>query len=88
MSNATQSPSGPNAFGPYETPRELAQGKRKALVSMLVTVAAVVLAVVASRTVADGRLVLVYLVAGGLHLAAGVTASVRWSRTPDFDTVG
>lgn len=75
----------PNAFGPYPTPAELARGKRKAVVSLLVALGAVVLSVVASRTVADERLVVVYLLAGALHLAASVSASVRWSRTPDFD---
>jgi len=77
----------PNAFGPYGSPGELARGKRKALVSLAVTVAAVLLSVVASRTVDDPRLVAVYLVAGAMHLAACVSASVRWSRTPDFETV-
>ena len=77
----------PNAFGPYDSPSELARGKRKALVSLAVTVAAVLLSVVASRTVDDARLVAVYLVAGAMHLAACVSASVRWSRTPDFETV-
>lgn len=75
----------PNAFGPYSTPEELAKGKRKALISLLVAVGSVLLSVVASRTVSDGRLVTVYLLAGGLHFAAAVSASVRWSRTPDFD---
>ncbi|HEX2895253.1 MAG TPA: hypothetical protein VHO29_14740 [Marmoricola sp.] len=74
-----------NTFGPYSTPEELAKGKRKAIVSLLVAVGAVLLSVVASRTVSDGRLVAVYLLAGGLHFAAAISASVRWSRTPDFD---
>jgi hypothetical protein len=78
----------PNTFGPYSTPAELAKGKRKAIVSLLVAVGAVLLSVVASRTVDDPRLVVVYLLAGGLHFAAAVSASVRWSRTPDFDAVG
>jgi hypothetical protein len=76
----------PNAFGPYPTPTDLAKGKRKAVVSLLVALGAVVLSVVASRTVSDERLVVVYLAAGALHFAASVSASVRWSRTPDFDT--
>ena len=75
----------PTAFGPYLTPAELAKGKRKALVSLVVAVAAVVLSVVASRTVSDERLVVVYLLAGALHFGASVAASVRWSRTPDFE---
>lgn len=74
-------------FGPYPTPAELAKGKRKAIVSLVVAVAAALLSVLASRTVDDGRLVVVYLVAGGLHFAACIAASVRWSRTPDFDAV-
>jgi hypothetical protein len=78
----------PNAFGPYSTPTELAKGKRKVVVSLLVAVGAVLLSVVASRTVDDGRLVVVYLLAGGLHFAAALSASVRWSRTPDFDALG
>ena len=77
----------PNAFGPYATPSELAKGQRKVVISLLVAVGAVLLSVVASRTVDDGRLVLVYLVAGGLHFAAALSASVRWSRTPDFDAL-
>lgn len=76
----------PNPFAPYPTPHELARGKRKALVSLVVAVVAIALSVVASRTVADGRLVTVYLLAGGLHFAACLAAAVRWSRTPDFDT--
>jgi hypothetical protein len=77
----------PHAFGPYSTPAELARGKRKAIVSLLVAVGAVLLSVLASRTVSDGRLVVVYLAAAALHFAASVSASVRWSRTPDFDAV-
>lgn len=76
----------PNAFGPYSTPAELAKGKRKAVLSLLVAIGAVVLSVVASRTVTDERLVVVYLLAGALHFAAAIGASVRWSRTPDFPT--
>ena len=74
----------PNTFGPYPTPAELAKGKRKVVLSLLVALGAVALSVVASRTVPDERLVVVYLLAGGLHFAAAVNASVRWSRTPDF----
>jgi len=75
----------PNAFGPYATRAELDKGKRKAVLSLVVALAAVALAVVASRTVADERLVVVYLVAGGMHFAASLAASLRWSRTPEFD---
>jgi hypothetical protein len=75
----------PTQFGPYATPAELAKGKRKVVLSLVVALFAVALAVVASRTVTDGRLVTLYLAAGALHLGASVAAAVRWSRTPDFD---
>ena len=75
----------PTRFGPYRTPAELAKGRRKTILSLVVALAAVVLAVVASRTVADGRLVTVYLVAGIMHFVSCVAAAVRWSRTPEFD---
>jgi hypothetical protein len=75
----------PTRFGPYKTPAELAKGRRKTILSLAVALVAVVLAVVASRTVADGRLVTVYLVAGVMHFCACVAAAVRWSRTPEFD---
>ena len=77
----------PNAFGPYSSRAELAKGKRKALVSLAVALGAVVLAILASRTVEDGRLVTVYVLAGGLHFAACLSASIRWSRTPAFESV-
>ncbi|MGY2873576.1 hypothetical protein ACVW00_000766 [Marmoricola sp. URHA0025 HA25] len=75
----------PNRFGPYATRSELDRGKRKAVLSLVVALAAVALAIVASRTVDSPRLVVVYLVAGGMHFAASLAASVRWSRTPEFD---
>jgi hypothetical protein len=75
----------PPSFGPYLTRAELAKGKRKTIVSLVVAVLATSLSVVASRTVDDGRLVTVYLVAAGMHFAASIAAAVRWSRTPDFD---
>jgi hypothetical protein len=46
------------------------------------------LSAVASRTTDDGRLVIVHLAAATLHLAAGIAASIRWSRTTDFGAVG
>jgi hypothetical protein len=75
----------PSLFAPYPTRVELAKGKRRTIVYLVVAVLAVILSVVASRTVDDGRLVTVYLVAAGMHLAASVAAAVRWSRTRDFD---
>ena len=77
----------PNRFGPYPTRDELLKGKRKTFLSLAVALIAVTLAVVASRSVDDSRLVVVYLVAGGMHFAASVAASVRWSRTPEFEPV-
>jgi hypothetical protein len=74
----------PNPLGPYATPAELARGRRKVVVGLVVALLAVVLAVVASRTVGDGRLVTVYLVAAALHFGASVAASIRWSRTRAF----
>jgi hypothetical protein len=74
----------PTQFGPYATPAELEKGRRKTILSLVVALAAVALAVVASRTADDGRLVTVYLVAGGMHFCACVAAAVRWSRTPEF----
>lgn len=78
----------PPLFRPYPTREELAKGKRRALVSLVVAVLAVALSVVASRTVDDGRLVTVYLVAGGLHFVTCLGASIRWSRTPEFGAEG
>ena len=75
----------PHRFGPYATPDELLKGKRKAVLSLVVALFAVALAVVASRTVDQPRLVIVYLVAGGMHFAASLAASLRWSRTPEFE---
>jgi hypothetical protein len=74
----------PDRLGPYLTRAELAKGKRKAIVGLVVAVAATGLAVVASRTVDDHGLVVVYLAAGALHFVAAVGASIRWSRTPAF----
>jgi hypothetical protein len=74
----------PTQFGPYATRDELAKGKRRTIVNLLVALFAVALSIVASRLVSDGRLVALYLAAGGLHFAACVAAAVRWSRTPDF----
>jgi hypothetical protein len=74
----------PNTFAPYSTRAELAKGKRKALLSLAVAMTAVILAIVASRTVDDDRLVAVYALAGGMHFVVCLVASIRWSRTPTF----
>jgi hypothetical protein len=75
----------PHHFGPYATPEELLEGKRRAVLCLVVALLAVALAIVASRTVGQPRLVVVYLTAGGMHFAASLAASLRWSRTPEFD---
>jgi len=75
----------PSRLGPYATRDELAKGRRTAIWSIAVAVVAVGLAVLASRTVEDQRLVTVYLLAGALHFVAALGPSIRWSRTPDFD---
>jgi hypothetical protein len=71
-------------FGPFETRQELAQGKRRTIAYLVIAVLAAVLSVVASRTTGDGNLVVVYVVAAGMHLAASIAAAVRWSRTRAF----
>lgn len=74
----------PDPFGPYQSPAELARGRRTALANLVVSVAAVVLAVVSARLYDDGRLVAAYLLAGTMFFVAGLAASIRWSRTPEF----
>jgi hypothetical protein len=71
-------------FGPFETRQELAKGKRRTIIYLVVAVLAVVLSIVASRSTGDGNLVIVYLVAAAMHFAASVAAAVRWSRTRAF----
>lgn len=77
----------PDPFGPYRTPDELAQGKRRAVVNLLVAAVALSLSVVAHRAVGDDRLVSTYLLAGGLFLAAGIGPLVRIGRTGTFERV-
>lgn len=74
-------------FAPYRTADELARGRRQTVLYLAVTVAAVVLAIVAHRYVGDPRLTRVYLLAAGLHLLGAVGPAIRWSRTPDLERV-
>jgi len=74
-------------FGPYATQEELAKGKRRAVVNLLVAAVALSLAVVADRAVGDDRLVHTYLLAGGLYLVAGLGPALRVSRTGEFERV-
>ena len=75
----------PDPFGPYQSPDELAQGKKRAAINLLVAAVALSLSVVAHRVVGDGRLVSTYLLAGGLFLAAGIGPLVRIGRTGAFE---
>jgi hypothetical protein len=77
----------PDPFGPYRSAEELAQGKRRAVVNLLVAAVALSLSVVAHRSVGDSRLVSTYLLAGALFLAAGIGPLVRVSRTGEFERV-
>lgn len=72
-------------FAPYATPHELAQGKRKTLVSLALAVAATVLGVVALRTVHDERLVTAYGAAGVIWFVVALAEAVRWSNTGEFE---
>lgn len=74
-----------NPFAPYASPQELAQGKRKAALSLLLALAAVALAVVALRTVGDERLVTAYAAAGVIWFATALAEAVRWSNTGEFE---
>ena len=75
----------PDPLGPYATPEELAKGTRRAALMLVIGAAALVLAVVARRYVDDEALVRTYLVAGALHLLAGIGLMVRISRTGDLE---
>lgn len=73
-----------DAFSPYASPEELAQGQRRAVLWLVIGAAALVLAFVARQYVEDVRLVRTYLVAGALHVLAAVGPLVRISRTGEF----
>ncbi|HWI42250.1 MAG TPA: hypothetical protein VNS81_01420 [Nocardioides sp.] len=77
----------PDPFGPYATPEELALGKRRVLVNLLVGAVALALSVVAHRTIGDHRLVSTYLLGGGLFLASGIGHLLRVTRTGEFERV-
>ncbi|UMG91907.1 hypothetical protein [Nocardioides sp. TF02-7] len=68
-------------LGPYRSPEELARGRRRALVHLLVAVAALGLALVAHRAVGDDQLVRTYVLAGGLFLLGALGPMIRMSRT-------
>ncbi|KAA1427349.1 hypothetical protein [Nocardioides antri] len=76
-----------DAFVPYATPEELAKGKRRAARYLVIAAAALVLAVVADRVVADEHLRQVYLLAGLLHLVAAVGPILRITRTGELEPV-
>lgn len=72
-------------FSPYATPEELAKGKRKTLLTLLLVVGAAVLAVVAHRVVQDDRLVTAYAAAAIVWAAIAIGEAVRWSSTGEFE---
>lgn len=72
-------------FGPYDTAEELARGKRRLLVSLLLAVGAAVLGVVALRAVGDDRLVTVYAGAAVIWFVSALGEAVRWSNTTQLE---
>lgn len=72
-------------FRPFEDRAELRRGRRQVFVNLLISVVAVVLAVVAERTVGDPRLVQTYVVGAVLFLVASIGPAIRWSNTPAPD---
>jgi hypothetical protein len=75
----------PAPFRPYATRDELARGRRRFLLNVLVSLAASGLALVAHRTVGDPRMVELYVVAAVLYLVSSLGPAIRWSNTPAFD---
>lgn len=72
-------------FPPYSTKAELARGKRKTIVTMLLAVAAAVLAAVARSVVDDQRLTTLYVAAAVLWILSGIGEAVRWSNTRELE---
>ncbi|WP_435772019.1 hypothetical protein [Nocardioides sp. SYSU DS0651] len=87
MRTSTSTGSKPDPFGPYLTPEDLAKGKRRALLNLVVAAVAFSLSLVAHRLVGDDRLVSTYLLAGGLFLVAGIGPLLRVTRTGQFEPV-
>lgn len=77
----------PDPFGPYASPEELARGKRRALVNLVVAAVAFTLSLVAHGMVGDDRLVMTYLLAGSLFLANAAGALLRAGRTGELERV-
>lgn len=75
-------------FGPYSTPDELAQGRRRAALWLVIAAAALALALLAREYVDDPRLVRTYVAAGVLHLLAAIGPILRISRTAEFERTG
>ena len=74
-------------FPPYSSAEELAQGKRKTALSLLLALGAVALAVVALRTVGDERLVTAYAGAGVIWFVVALAEAVRWWNTGELERV-
>lgn len=72
-------------FAPYSSPEELAQGRRKTALSLLLALGAVALAVLALRTVGDENLVTAYVGAGVIWFVVALAEAVRWSNTGEFE---
>ena len=72
-------------FAPYATPDELAKGKRKTILTLLLAVGAALLAVVARSVVEDERLATVYVAAAILWILSGLGEALRWSNTGEFE---
>jgi|GEM_PF-3981725 len=72
-------------FAPYDTPRELAKGKRKTILTLLLAVGAALLAIVAQSVVDDQRLATVYVAAAILWILSGLGEALRWSNTAEFE---
>lgn len=75
----------PGPFEPFTSPSELAQGKRRMLLSLAATVVAVVLAVVADRVYRDDRLVAVFTGAALLWFIGAIGMATRWSATDGLE---
>lgn len=72
-------------FAPYATPHELAKGKRKTILTLLLAIGAALLAIVAQSVVDDRRLATVYVAAAILWTLGSLGEALRWSNTGGFE---
>lgn len=73
-------------FAPYATPDELAKGKRKTILTLVLAIGAALLAVVAQSAVGDQRLATVYVAAAIIWILSGLGEALRWSNTGEFES--